>query len=184
MGSIFNLLDNQTLDFENHARGNRKPIVFGDGLHMHKRMNKGKYKGVEIIFPIDKLGEYIFQGRNIKTKEEKHIISEINKVFKKNKDKRQKLIMTVVREITRYSGRIPETELLENVRKGARNLAQAMELNGDIVDEIKSITENEIRNYVSTHTNDKGKQFYIKQDFVRRKIKMSDNLEKLFYANN
>ncbi|QJD81098.1 hypothetical protein [Spirosoma rhododendri] len=181
---LYNLIDDQTIDFDNHSRGDKKPVVFGDGLHMHKRINAGRHKGVDVIFPVDKPGEYIFKGKNIKEKERNGIISEINRVFKKDKNKVANLTDTVVREIMRYSGNVPQVQSIENIRSGAKNLAEAMGLKPKIIDEIKSMTELKIENFISSHESEDGKQYFVKQDFKRRKIKMSDNIEKLFYANN
>lgn len=104
--------------------------------------------------------------------------------MKKDKNKVANLTDIVVREIMRHSGNVPQVQSIENIRNGAKNLAEAMGLKPKIIDEIKSITESKIENFVSTHENEQGKQYFVKQDFKRRKIKMSDNLEKLFYANN
>lgn len=178
------IIDNQTIDFDLHARGDGKPTFYGGGLHMHKRINSGKYRGVDILFPIDSPTSYSFRKKSISSRDQDKLISEINRVFKDNPQKVKDLVDTVIKEIERYSGAISEQQLLKNIKDGAKNLASAMGLNRKITDDIKSIVDGKLTTYLSSHKDSKGKLYYIKQDLKRKIIKMSDDLEMVFYANN
>ena len=46
------LINGQTIDFDIHKAGDGSEISI-DGLHMHKRMNNKRYKGVDVLFPLD-----------------------------------------------------------------------------------------------------------------------------------
>ena len=49
--ALRNLIDGQTIKIDNHNRGGE--FEWGKGVHMHKRMNKDKYSGAEVLIYLD-----------------------------------------------------------------------------------------------------------------------------------
>ncbi|MFE3870262.1 hypothetical protein ACFX5F_03400 [Flavobacterium sp. ZS1P70] len=46
------IIQNQTISFDTHQAGDGRKIDIEE-LHMHKRMNDKKFKGVDIKIPLD-----------------------------------------------------------------------------------------------------------------------------------
>ena len=188
------LIDNQTIDFDNHSAGDGKEITV-KGLHMHKRMNGKKFKGVDVLLPLDGEIKIEFRPKKTSTKIQKQIINEIKKVLKKNKAKREEFINTIFNVIERYSNlEVSGDSFNQNIqlfRENAVKIAALFSKDGTIREEMYQIIDSNIHYFITRHKKDKlknnqpfhQKNFYIKQDVKRNRIKISDDLEALNYGN-
>lgn len=77
--SIRQLINGQTIEIDNHKRG--ELIIWDRSIHLHKRMNGDKYNGVDVIIPIAEYGELKF-GNKVKSKKQQEIKNEIKDAFK------------------------------------------------------------------------------------------------------
>jgi len=177
------LIDNQTIDFDTHQAGSGEEILI-DGLHMHKRINGKRGKGVSVIFPLYGKSEIVFRPRTTKNKLRQQILNEIKNVLKKNHEKRDEFVMTIIDEIKRYSNGLPEEKKIDNIKKGASKIAKIFSKNDEVKNEIMQIVKKRIKFIITSHLKNNGKLFFIKQDFMRNRIKIGDDLELINYGNN
>lgn len=96
------LIDNQTIAFDVHKAGDRQAVDLS-GLHMHKRMNGRKFRGVNVIVPLDEKQELVFRPANTKESVRTHIVNEITRELNRDLTKRRKFVETVTSQIERYS---------------------------------------------------------------------------------
>ena len=94
------IIQDQTISFDTHQAGDGRKIKI-DLLHMHKRINGNKFKGIEIKIPLNPNQPIDFG--NCKSIIGKQIINEIKQVFKKNPAKVRELAKYVANRISRYS---------------------------------------------------------------------------------
>ena len=78
--AIQNLIDGQTIKIDNHNSGTE--IVWGTGIHLHKRMNKDKYAGAEVLIYIDEDKDMEFRSVTGGEEEKKRLQNEIRRAFK------------------------------------------------------------------------------------------------------
>lgn len=175
------ILQNQTISFDTHQAGDGKKINI-DELHMHKRMNSKKFKGVDIKIPLNPDKEIVFTGNNSKLSNQ--IINEIKTVFKKNPAKVIEMAKTLADVISRYSKDMNPEDSDVFLKKSAESIAKHFELNEKIIGILNSEINKHISFIITSHKDENGKTYYIKQDIDRKRIKISDDLEKIFYGNN
>jgi hypothetical protein len=176
------LINDQTIDFDIHRAGDGQAISV-DGLHMHKRMNGKKYKGVDVLFPLDHKEEVEFRPKNTPTVIQRQIIKEIQRAIKKNQSKKFEFIEIIMSEIERHINSGNNDENAEVIRRGAERIANVFAKEGKIRDEIQQKIESKIQYFITSHKKDNGGIFYIKQDLARNRIKIGDDLEALNYGN-
>ena len=78
--NVRQLINGQTLQLDNHNRGSE--LIYGRGLHLHKRMNKGVMGSAEVIVPLFEDGEIEFRSLRGNDKIKARIRNEIKKAFK------------------------------------------------------------------------------------------------------
>lgn len=78
--SLRKLIDGQTIKIDNHNSGTE--IVWGTGIHLHKRMNKDKYAGAEVLIYIGEDKDIEFRSIVGGDDEKKRLQNEISKAFK------------------------------------------------------------------------------------------------------
>ena len=78
--SLRKLIDGQTITIDNHNSGTE--IVWGTGIHLHKRMNKDKYAGAEVLIYIGEDKDIEFRSIVGGDDEKKRLQNEISKAFK------------------------------------------------------------------------------------------------------
>lgn len=49
---MIELIKGQTVSIDNHDRANGQPILFDYRIHIHKRMNRDKHSGIEILISL------------------------------------------------------------------------------------------------------------------------------------
>lgn len=170
------LIKDQTIKFDNHHAGQAVTI---NGLHMHKRMNGKKYKGIDVKFPLDHSEAISFEPKSTKNEIRKQLVNEIKRVVNKDVEKRILLVETIIDEIAKYSNELPEIDQIVNIRRGAERIAKVFSKNAKIEDEIKQIISKKIETFISTHSKNNGSQFFVKQNFYKHTIEISDNLNEL-----
>lgn len=78
--SLRKLIDGQTIKIDNHNNGTA--IVWGTGIHLHKRMNKDKYAGAEVLIYIGEDKDIEFRSMVGGDDEKKRLQNEISRAFK------------------------------------------------------------------------------------------------------
>ncbi|MES2654405.1 MAG: hypothetical protein V4620_02395 [Bacteroidota bacterium] len=174
------IIQNQTIGFDTHQAGDGQ-VIKVDELHMHKRMNEGKYRGVDIRIPLDPNKEIIYTGNN--SRDAERIISEIKRVFKKDSSKVTEMAKYVANTISRYATDMLAEESKAFLDNSASSIAKHFDLEGKIANRMTREINKHISFYITSHRDETGKLFYIKQDIDRKRIKLGDDLEKLLYGN-
>ena len=76
--ALSNLINGQTIEVDNHNRGN--VYKWDRTIHLHKRMNSDKFRGMQVIIPIADDGDLEF--RKVKGHDDDiHIKNEIANAF-------------------------------------------------------------------------------------------------------
>jgi len=176
------LINNQTIDFDIHNAGDGLEISV-DGLHMHKRMNGKKHKGVEVLFPLDDKTEVQFRPTHTSDVIQRQIINEIQRVLKKNRSKRSEFVEIIMSEIERHMDENITVKNVDIIRRGAERVAKLFSKEGKIRDEMLQEIDSKIQFYITKHKKDDKGYFYVKQDLKRNRIKVGDDLESLNYGN-
>lgn len=177
------LISDQTIEFDIHRAGDGQAAGL-KGLHMHKRMN-GKRKGVDVLIPLDGGQDLIFRPPSTSDDVKSRLINEIRKALSKDPQKRQELVKAVVGAIERFSsGEGQLTDQVNNsAREGARSIARVFSKNDRIFQEMEQMINKRLGFLITSHEKENGESFYIKQDFARKRVKISDDLEELNYGN-
>jgi hypothetical protein len=174
------IIQDQTISFDTHQAGDRKAIEVSQ-LHMHKRMNGKKFKGVDIKIPLDPDQPISFGNSNSDIG--KQIINEIKRVFDKDPKKVREMAKYIANQISRYSADMTPQNSKSFFENGAKAIAKHFELNEKIEQTLTQQIKNRLAFYITAHHDSEGNIFYIKQDVNRKRIKMSDDVEKLFFGN-
>lgn len=174
------IIQDQTISFDTHQAGDGRKIEVNQ-LHMHKRMNRRKFKGVEIKIPLNP-NEPINFGDS-KSEIGQQIINEIKQVFKKNPSKVREMAKYIANRISRYSDDMSAEDSKNFFDEGAKAIAKHFELNEKIEQTLTEQIKNYLSYYITAHSDEEGNTFYIKQDVGRKRIKIGNELEKLFFGN-
>ena len=105
--ALSNLINGQTIEVDNHNRGN--VYKWDRTIHLHKRMNSDKFRGMQVIIPIADDGDLEF--RKVKGHDDIHIKNEIANAFS-NTYIRNKFVKSMVRylNILFAKSNIPDDE--------------------------------------------------------------------------
>ena len=174
------IIQNQTISFDTHQAGDGKKIKV-DQLHMHKRMNGKKFKGVEIRIPFSPDLPIDFGNSNSLVGQQ--IINEIKQVFKKNPIKVREMAKSIANRISRFSEDMTAEEAKAFFEEGAKSIAKHFELNEKIEQNLTEQIKQNLSFYITAHSDNEGNIFYIKQDVARKRIKVGNSLEKIFFGN-
>lgn len=176
------LINDQTLDFDIHHAGDGQ-VSSTKGLHMHKRMNGKRYKGVDVRFPLNEKDQIEFMPKSTPTLVQRQIINEIKSALNRDIPKRGELVKIIIREIERYSEGETTKERVNQLRQGAKRIAKIFSKNSKIEEELMQEANERIEIFITKHKKMDTGDFYVKQDLVRNRIKVSDNIEDLNYGN-
>lgn len=172
------IIQDQTISFDTHQAGDGRKIEI-DLLHMHKRMNGNRFKGVEIKIPLNPNKQIDF-GKS-KSIIGQQIINEIKQVFKKKPSKVREIAKYIADRISRYSEDMTAENSIKFFEDGAEAIAKHFELNEKIEKTLTEQIKNHLSFYITAHTDEEGNVFYIKQDIKFKQIKIGNNLEKLIF---
>tara|TARA_R110002153_G_scaffold69594_2_gene183920 strand:+ start:43 stop:600 length:558 start_codon:yes stop_codon:yes gene_type:complete len=176
------LINGQTIDFDLHKAGDRSATSI-DGLHMHKRMNGKRFKGIDVLFPLDDKNDIVFRPSSTSDLLRRQLLNEVRRAVSKDKSKRQNLVDTIVDELSRYTDYMPEASQVESIKRGAERIAKIFSKNSNVEEEMRQQIQSRLDFYVTKHEKEDNSPFFIKQDFSRNRIKISDDLEALFKGN-
>jgi hypothetical protein len=172
------LIDGQTISFDMHAAGNREPAGVKD-LHMHKRMNGKKYARVQVRFPLRGGAEPLFTPPSTDNVIRRKLMTEVKSVLKKNPQKRQQLVETVIDQIERYGSTLPKPEMINAIRSGAAKIGEFFGDGGEITQEIMDSANERIKKVITKHKMNNGHFFFLKQDLTLHTISLSSSLQEL-----
>lgn len=173
-----NILKGQSLRFDAHDSGSGKPVAWGNGLHLHKTMNRDRYNGAEVLIPLD--NDFDIEFRNIRGRNkniEGRIRNEIYDVLTKDPQKRREFSDTIFKQIERFSLYLPKRDRIINLRTSADRIAKHFSLTDHVREEIQHDIFKNIKQYLTTHLDDEGTVVYILQDVDGKTIKIGENLE-------
>lgn len=176
------LIDNQTVSFDTHRAGDRQEVGIV-GLHMHKSMNSKRFKGIDVLIPLDDKDEIQFRPRNTKDAIKGALLSEVQHALSKAPAKRKELVDTIIDVIGRYSARMNPDERSITIRTGAERIARIFSKRPAIESEMQQHINSRLAFIITSHYKDDGSLFYVKQDFRRGRVRIGDDLEDLNKGN-
>ena len=108
--SLSSLVDGQTIKIDNHNTGTS--FQWDEAIHLHKRMNSKKYRGIEVLIPLACDGKLEFRGAN--GKKDLELMNEIEKAFS-NPTIRVRFVKTLMKSLSDlfYSSKISKNEWYE-----------------------------------------------------------------------
>lgn len=172
------LINGQTIKFDMHSAGDGKPAGVRD-LHMHKRMNGKRFKGVGVRFPLAGRADIQFDSKNSKRGDGERVIREIKNALERDAQLRVRLVATLMEEIERFSGSLPKSEKINLMRRGAEKIAGFFSDDRKVLQEMMDMANERVKIFITEHRKANGHPFFIKQDFLRHYITIGDDLEKL-----
>lgn len=131
--SVKQLIDGQVIKIDNHCRGHE--FKWGEGVHLHKRMNKDKFSRAEVLIPIADGGESELEFRNLQGIKSSQIKNEIVKAFK-NKAIRRNFILSFYKALDGILSNegFDKEGKIEIAKKSAEHIAKLFGLNPEIKD--------------------------------------------------
>lgn len=95
---MIELIKGQTVSIDNHDRANGQPILFDYRIHIHKRMNRDKHSGIEILLYLDTDKDMRIINKKGKEADVVSLRSEMEKAFKDTK-KRIAFVRSMLKEL-------------------------------------------------------------------------------------
>ena len=178
---MIELIKGQTVSIDNHDRGSGQPIPFDPRIHIHKRMNKNEYPGIEVFLYLDADKDMKIERHKRKEADAKSLESEMRRAFK-NPDKRTAFVKSMLNELNRKCTYDSFEEKLKANFISAKNIAKQFGLH----EAYKKPLKDDEGIFETTHQDDDGNQYFVLQDFQGKKIIIGDskdiveNWDKLF----
>lgn len=97
--ALSSLINGQTLKIDNHNRGTN--YEWDEAIHIHKRMNSKKYRGIEVLVPLAHDSKLEFRGVN--GNKDIELMNEIEKAFS-NPTIRPKFVRTLIKSLSNLFG--------------------------------------------------------------------------------
>lgn len=97
--ALSSLINGQTLEIDNHNRGTN--YEWDEAIHIHKRMNSKKYRGIEVLVPLAHDSKLEFRGVN--GNKDIELMNEIEKAFS-NPTIRPKFVRTLIKSLSNLFG--------------------------------------------------------------------------------
>lgn len=157
--ALSSLIDGQTIKIDNHNIGN--VYKWDNSIHLHKRMNSKKYRGIEVLIPLTSDGKLEFRGAN--GKKDLELMNEIEKAFS-NPTIRVRFVKTLMKSLSDlfYSSNISKNEWYELFVIVASRIAAFFGL--------KTKIKEKMDNDIISFSRDKGIDIYIKADKEEKAI--------------
>lgn len=157
--SLSSLVDGQTIKIDNHNTGTS--FQWDEAIHLHKRMNSKKYRGIEVLIPLARDGKLEFRGAN--GKKDLELMNEIEKAFS-NPTIRVRFVKTLMKSLSDlfYSSKISKNEWYELFVIVASRIAAFFGL--------KTKIKEKMDNDIISFSRDKGIDIYIKADKEEKAI--------------
>ena len=93
--ALSRLINDQTIEIDNHNRGTE--YKWDEAIHIHKRMNSKKYRGIEVLVPLAYNSKLDFRGVN--GNKEIELMNEIEKAFS-NPTIRTNFVRTLINSLS------------------------------------------------------------------------------------
>ena len=93
--ALSSLIDGQTIKIDNHNCGT--DYEWDEAIHIHKRMNSKKYRGIEVLVPLAHDSKLDFRGVN--GNKDVELMNEIEKAFS-NSTIRTKFVKTLINSLS------------------------------------------------------------------------------------
>ena len=165
--NVRQLINGQTVQLDNHNRGSE--LIYGRGLHLHKRMNKGVMGSAEVIVPLFEDGEIEFRSLRGHETIKARLRNEIRKAFK---DKRIRMNFV----IRLSNSRIEDINTkIDNLKKASLRMASCFGLTPKIVNYIME----EADTFYAEFVTEDGFNGYIKSDVQNETITIGTDIEEI-----
>lgn len=178
---MLELIKGQTVSIDNHDRANNQPIYFDYRIHIHKRMNRDKYPGIEVFL-------YLDTNKNMEIKNEKRkksdiasLESEMKKAFR-NPKRRTAFVKSMLDELNRKCTFRDSKERLEANLLSVQNIAKLFGLH----ETHHCLLKNDEDTFEIACNDDDGNEYFILRDITGKTIRIGDskdlveNWDKLF----
>ncbi len=178
---MIELIKGQTVSIDNHDRGTGKPILFDYRIHIHKRMNRDKHPGIEVLLYLDTDKDMEIKNKNGKEADVVSLRSEMKKAFKDPK-KRIAFVKSMLDELNRKCTYSNSDEKLKANLLSAENIARQFGLHKMYKQPLKDDEDT----FETIHQDDDGNEYFVLQDFQDKTIRIGDskdiveNWDKLF----
>ena len=151
--ALSSLLNGQTIQIDNHHRN--VECKWGKAIHLHKRMNSKKYRGIEVLIPLACDGKLEFRGAN--GKKDLELMNEIEKAFS-NPTIRVRFVKTLMNSLSDlfYSSKISKNEWYGLFEEVAGRIVGYFGIKDKVGERINSD--------IIKYSKEKGINVYIKAD--------------------
>ena len=173
--NVRQLINGQTIQLDNHNRGGE--LIYGRGLHLHKRMNKGILGSAEVIVPLFEDGEIEFRSLRGHEKIKARLRNEIRKAFK-DKHIRMNFVKSFYKsmDIILSNSKIEDINTkINNLKKASLRMASCFGLTPKIVNHIME----EADTFYAEFVTEDGFNGYIKSDVQNETITIGTDLEEI-----
>lgn len=177
---MIELIKGQTVSIDNHGRGNMLPTYFDYKIHIHKRMNKDRYSGAEVVLYLAAESDMEIKSKG-KRVDKIRLESEIRKAFK-DQTKRVAFVESMLKELNRKCTYRDSKEKLQANLTSATNIAKLFGLHNTCNEPLK----NNSNSFETVHMDDEGNAYFLLQDFQGKTIRIGssqdivENWDKLF----
>lgn len=178
---MIELIKGQTVSIDNHDRANGQPVYFDHRIHIHKRMNRNKYPGIEVLLYLNADKDMEIENCHGKNSDVARLNSEMKKAFK-NPIKRTAFVRSMLKELNRKCTYSSSNERLKANLLSAENIAIQFGLHKMY----KQALKNDEDTFETIHQDDDGNEYFVLQDFQGKTIRIGDskdiveNWDKLF----
>lgn len=167
--SLSSLIDGQTIKIDNHNIGTL--YKWDEAIHLHKRMNSKKYRGIEVLIPLAQDGELDFRGAN--GKKDIELMNEIGNAFS-NHSIRIRFVKTLINSLSELfnSSKISKDEWYELFIIVAGRIATYFGL--------KTKMKEKIDNDIIRFSREKGLDVYIRADQKEKSIILGTDITLIY----
>ena len=151
--TISSLINGQTIEIDNHNRGT--DYEWNEAIHIHKRMNSKKYRGIEVLVPLAHDSKLDFRGVN--GNKDIELINEFEKAFS-NSTIRTKFVKTFINSLSNLfnKSKISKDEWYGLFEEVANRIVKYFGIKDKVGERINSD--------IIKYSKEKGINVYIKAD--------------------
>ena len=162
---MIELIQDQEITFDHHGSGVEVNV---DGLHMHKKMTKSSFKGIEIKIPFNPHRKIYYPDE--RSEDALHIINEIRRVLKKDRLKMTEFIKKVSQVIKSYSLTMTENERSQFITASAQTIARHLGIDEKIQNKIE---DKILLSFKTKHFGEDDYEYTITQNLRDKNVKIS-----------
>ena len=171
--ALSSLIDGQTIKIDNHNTGTL--YQWDEAIHLHKRMNTKKYRGIEALIPLAQDGRLDFRGAN--GKKDIELKNEIEKAFS-NPTIRIKFVKTLINSLSDLfnSSKLSKDEWCRLFEEVAGRIVRYF----DLKPKVKERIDNDIIRF----SRENGLDIYIRADQKEKAIILGTDITLINNFNN